>query len=1002
LKLVIWGVADFFGAVNSFYLRVVLLRVGMKYCLNLVVAACVMLFSAVAIVGCKEGVSHNAALPRQSYEMQLREFMEVQRLTSLAPVRLLPADGEWGFLTDLLPTRSPSQSNGTSDFPFRGGFVVSDDVDVPQYRRCLSFGPFSIWRPLGESCLGEWLQNRADQQSSGVSWLRLNWSRRPQQMQSTSLNVSQSLATPRVITSHDAKHGDIAYVQNGSGVEAFAADGHMYWKNDEVGLGEIIDVSDLDADGVLDVVYAAHAKITIANSSATAPGSLYVLSADSGEVQWSYEFSNLEFGLNRYRTTIANIDGARTKSILATMTYSSSLMRFDFDRGVRNGRLSWRSEPFDYDSPDKAPLVVDLDGDGKSEVVSDSFGVIHAYDAASGKIKDSISYVNAATFGGFLQAQDIDGDGIHEVISVSNSVYYQGYVVVSWVDGGFVLRNKQTWGAGLDAAGLTVEVLDSLVPIDSGRPAGLVVSVTQGQEENSELQLIQPLTGEVLSRLAGHRPVYRLVSNYDSDDVFIATQLKSGAAVVRISGKGARPLSMDLGARWIGAISVRQINPVYRDKYEGYPGALIGADDTISLVAINSVAMPQKYRVSRVVVSAELTAHAVDQKTLVFSDGKRGYRASLVAGVKDWFVHSPRFFSTPIIADINGNGVRELVVPAKAGLARAYFSKEGLLITREVLQRAPQQSAEALYMPILMDEVNTSKRALVGFETLLDSDGVYRNFVSKYDFDNSKKWSLAVNRNNWEPSITALKSGLGGANIVLRDSRSTSLLNGTTGQVVWSYAIVGECQRQMAVADWDGDGVLDVAVQAGAVSLIHHGTTGEVLWSNISVGSYGAYSAFAQAWDKPPTLIQHNAGGLTIVNSQGVLRDLQIDERRIESRPVVIGRGSDGASDSIFQITGMGTLRAFDINGVQSDEAEFSVRVLAMSGAYIDGDDAVDLFIGTFDGELIAVSGATFKELWRLRLGGAVGTAVATDVDGDGRGEVVTITSDGFLHVIRQ
>src|SRR4030095_12547238 len=118
-----------------------------------------------------------------------------------------------------------------------------------------------------------------------------------------------------------------------------------------------------------------------------------------------------------------------------------------------------------------------------------------------------------------------------------------------------------------------------------------------------------------------------------------------------------------------------------------------------------------------------------------------------------------------------------------------------------------------------------------------------------------------------------------------------------------------------------------------------------------------------------------------------------------ESIPPVIGSGAEG-TDLLFQISGAGMLRVMTLQGALVAERAFYRRPLAMTGAYVDGDDVVDLLVSTYDGQFIAISGATLRVLWRVQFDGPVGPAVATDVYGDGRGEVVLITADGRLRIL--
>lgn len=98
--------------------------------------------------------------------------------------------------------------------------------------------------------------------------------------------------------------------------------------------------------------------------------------------------------------------------------------------------------------------------------------------------------------------------------------------------------------------------------------------------------------------------------------------------------------------------------------------------------------------------------------------------------------------------------------------------------------------------------------------------------------------------------------------------------------------------------------------------------------------------------------------------------------------------------------TGDGLVTVLTLDGVEVGRRETSLQIVTVTGALVDDDDTLDLLISTMQGELVAWSGRTMSELWRIRLGSLGGPAVATDVDGDGSPEIVVVTSDERLLVV--
>jgi outer membrane protein assembly factor BamB len=950
--------------------------------------------AGIVLASCPNGSSDT----RATDEHDLRTFVLAQRLPERGSIRLVPDDSTWAFLGDGV-ARARVKSGGD--------FVIAHDREIAGFRLCEKVGAFSVSVPHDRTCLGEWMQNRGDERASGLSTFRLNWpdSREepPQIRAEFSLGIVQPLDPVRLAVARSTQYGRVAFVQNGDGVEAFAQDGRELWKTGGLGLGEIIDVVDLDNDGEAEVVYSTHARVNPRHAAATEPGGLFVLSAKSGEVLWRYRFSGLELGLNRYRTTIAHIGGKPTLSILAVLTYDATLLRFDFDQGARNGRLAWRSAPMAYDSPDKAPLVVDFDHDGRSEVIVDALGVLYVIDAKTGAIRSQLKYSANPTFGGFLVAADLDGDGKPEIVSTSSSVYMKGYAVASWVDGKLVLRHSETWEEGLEKAQVAVRLAEGLF----GSPSSLVLSITRSTSDGrrTELQAVDVLTGAVRWRLADH-DVARALSPAARSNL-LATQSPSGATLVEIAAQGPRVVEVFRGSRWVEdlpegtawAQAVSSALPSKRATARSGLGVLLHVEGGYSVVRVRKDGQISNAPLTFQAPPAAATAHVVDRDDVVLSDGRTGFLLSSAGATTKWFEHSARAFVTPLVADLEGKGQRSVVVPYGAGVARIDPVRDRMNVSA-LIAAAPAQDREAFRIPVIADLAAVNARVVVGFEAASLRDGSAENRLASLDARGKVLWSKPLAPDNWETSIATVRNAAGGSDIAFRDSRATELLNERDGSRIWFNEFLGQCQRQMASGDFNGDGTVDLAVQAGPIVWVYDGRTGKPVWTSELKGSYAANSTFGRETDGATVLAQHGTGGFSLVRHKGVVVDMQLDLFKVESIPLVAGPRRRGGPDLFFQVSGDGHLRVFDLAGKLVDEARLPISVLTMTGAYVNDDDAIDLLISTFAGQLIAISGADLTELWRVNLGAPVGTAVATEIDGSGKGEIVAVTTDGTLHRI--
>lgn len=359
-----------------------------------------------------------------------------------------------------------------------------------------------------------------------------------------------------------------------------------------------------------------------------------------------------------------------------------------------------------------------------------------------------------------------------------------------------------------------------------------------------------------------------------------------------------------------------------------------------------------------------------------------------------WAAYMPKVYGAPITADLDGDGYRETVVPFRRGTGVVRYRQPASARIDEVVAQSPDQQRESFHVPAIAWDRGTGARIAVAFES------APLGFVAT-NAAGARLWPWTLPATNWEPSLVVGADGEGRQTVFYNDSRLTAAFDAGTGALKWTYGTLGQCQRQIASNDWNGDGIADAAIQSGELIAVLDGTSGSPLALHWASNSYGGYVAAARTGNTA-MLALHAIGGITLVDSvRGMVRDEQLDDRKVESIPPVIGRVDNDGTDMLFQISGTGRLRRMTLEGTVMSERDLEVPVLTMTGAYVDGDDVVDLLVSTYQGKLLAVSGATLEPLWRLRLDGTPGPAVATNIDGDGYGEIIVITSDGYLRLLR-
>ena len=816
---------------------------------------------------------------------------------------------------------------------------------------------------------------------------------------SVSLGIEQPLDPLRMFAHNDPRMGERLYVNNGTSLEAFDATGHQVWRTQGLGIGEIIDVTDLDGDGEAEIVFSPGSRLNSRYPAGAGPGELIVLAARDGAVLWRYAFTGVEFGLNRRRTTIAaNADG-RSKSIYAVMTYSQHLWRFDFSGGARKGRLLWKSAPMGYDSPDKAPLVADLDGDGTPEVVVDCKGTLYLMRLSDGANLGTLRYSSSNSFGGFLAVADLKGDGVPVIVGMSNSFYMKDAFAAHYTRRGLALIWRRVWEDEVDRSSFEVNAQPGVI-----RPAGsaggyLVWSVRDLRDPSNreKLELVDAATGATVEHVGGAKFLDLLRSE---DGAFRVVAARDGHTIelITLGARGFGSKTQIEADRWHGVeLLGRQ---AYVDDPKGAASSALVSTDAgqATLVVVGKQGRVNKQPVAAAMGLLRAPIYAFAGVAGFVAADRTGTirRLGTGSGEPAWGTYWPRVFGTPIIGDLDGDGSRAVVVPFRRGTGLARFPGSGGPQIQQIVADTPEQQRESFYVPLIAHS-SSGARFLIAYE----SGSPLR--LTALHADGKQIWSTPLPVANWEPSLVAGSNATGGQTVFYHDSRVIAAFDAENGAALWRFGVEGECQRQIASIDWNGDGVADVATEAGALIAVFNGATGAPLVAQFAQTSYGGYIAASgkvNGQSVVPTIAAYAVGGLTLMDARnGVTREAQLDDRKVESIPPVIGRIGAGA-DALFQISGAGRLRMMTLQGAPVGERALNVRPLAMTGAYVDGDDVIDLLVSTYTGELIAVSGATLQVLWRVQFDGPVGPAVATDIRGDGRGEIVLITGDGTLRVL--
>ena len=176
--------------------------------------------------------------------------------------------------------------------------------------------------------------------------------------------------------------------------------------------------SDLDGDGVADVVFVA-----MGSGSATTDGRLRALRGRTGQVLFSVVDPTNDLNPSA-SPAIGDIDGDGRPEIVAVAEQGQQLLAFEHD-----GTFKWRSATLEFAVGAGAPFLADLDGDGRQEIVIgrqvlNGNGTLRWTGTGPMVGRSAVTGLRSV-------AADLDGDGIPEVIAGASAYRANGTLLWS-------------------------------------------------------------------------------------------------------------------------------------------------------------------------------------------------------------------------------------------------------------------------------------------------------------------------------------------------------------------------------------------------------------------------------------------------------------------------------------------------------------------------------------------------------------------------------------------
>ncbi len=233
---------------------------------------------------------------------------------------------------------------------------------------------------------------------------------------------------------------------------------------------------------------------------------------------------------------------------------------------------------------------------------------------------------------------------------------------------------------------------------------------------------------------------------------------------------------------------------------------------------------------------------------------------------------------------------------------------------------------------------------------------------------------------------------------------------------VWRTNLGGKVNVDLAIADLDGDGDVEVvALTRGERLVVMSGATGTVT-ANVSLEGSGAVALAVSAFGDeltPGIVVGTRDGTLALVSPDGTgnrtLIDMGSSYLNVTNLlpfssgsvvPVAVDLEGDGRPELIVVYDG-GLLVRIDANGSIGWAFQAGDDVLSPPAlGDVDGDGAGELVVGSMDGNVYCLDGnGTLR--WRRTLGEWItGTPLLLDLDGDHLAEVIVGDQAGTVHAL--
>ncbi|MCL4691625.1 MAG: hypothetical protein KJ060_03840, partial [Candidatus Hydrogenedentes bacterium] len=452
----------------------------------------------------------------------------------------------------------------------------------------------------------------------------------------------------------------------------FEQTGALRWESHPPGLNfsTIVTTEDLNGDGSMEILLKA-------GRPAEPYGAAALVALDDGNLLWRYDVDPMSYAWYLYADHY--LPDRQDKQLVVIMhgyppdEENGYIAFFRFDETEPQPTQQWR---YDFDDYTCFPslLRTDLDGDGIQELAVETHSRMWFFDVVSGEMKHfaqwDVSPANVRSYG-LVKFVDLNEDGREDFLCIAN--FAQHHEVLLNVDG----KLEKAWSYGWPESVTTGKIVTTWpeppdVDVDGDGDREIVVSMYNSEDDNAWLtRVYDAVTGELQYRIPGVIAVSTSDINGDGSWDILANVSKDptradldGAQLISCAG-GVTTLWENADVTAVGLAG----DGTPRVSKDGATFEL--AHDTNRGFAIEpwiAPAPPERPQFNNIpavvgpampkVLVADLTGDAAHEVVLyqepfvrVLSLNSNAFKTS----------YESESTSVPVIADLDGDGVNEIV-----------------------------------------------------------------------------------------------------------------------------------------------------------------------------------------------------------------------------------------------------------------------------------------------------------------------------------------------------